>query len=70
MTDRFLFWQQPTIFLREKILLDIVKNIMFETPWLWSSILLKKTQLLDMLRKPSFPLKVSDDIVDIELAIL
>ena len=63
----FLFWWQPTIFLRKKLFVDvanhvIVENIKFETPWLWLSILVKKTLLLGMHRKLSFPLKVSENI--------
>ena len=41
----------------------IVENIKFETK-LWSSILVKKTLLLDMFWKLSFPLKVSENISD------
>ena len=63
----FLFCWQPTIFLRKKLFVDvgsdaIVENIKFETPWLWLSILVKKTLLLGMHRKLSFPLKVSENI--------
>ena len=63
----FLFWWQPTIFLRKKLFVDvanhvIVENIKLETPWLWLSILVKKNLLLGMHRKLSFPLKVSENI--------
>ena len=57
----------------EKILVDIAhqiigENIKFET-WLWSSILVKKTLLLDMFWKLSFTLKVSEIVLQ-EISVL
>ena len=45
----------------EKMFVDIAGQIIMENTQLWSSALVKKTVLLDMFWKLSFPLKVSEE---------